>query len=105
MTGLGQSPPPSSVHLVQAHPVPACRYAAAMPWNAIKTCVLVVCTPAHLKRTALIAFVVGSWLNLFNHGDALVHGAVSAHLAIKLALNYLTPFVVSNVGLLARRRH
>lgn len=83
----------------------ACRYAAAMPWNTIKTGALVVCMPVHLKRTAMIAFVVGSWLNLFNHGDALIHGAVSAHLAIKLALNYLTPFVVSNVGLLARRRH
>jgi hypothetical protein len=44
-------------------------------------------------------------LNLFNHGDELLHGAMDAHLAIKLILNYLTPFVVSNFGLLAHQRH
>ncbi len=64
----------------------------------------VVLDPTHLKRTLLIAFVVGSWLNLFNHADVLVHGAMNADLAAKLVLNYLTPFVVSNAGLLARQR-
>jgi hypothetical protein len=58
-----------------------------------------------LERTLLIAFVVGSWLNLFNHGDALLRGAFTAALAIKLALNDLTPFIVSNFGLLAHQRH
>lgn len=71
----------------------------------LKTFVRVVSTPVHLKRTLLIAFVVGSWLNLFNHGDDLVHRVMNAHLAIKLILNYLTPFVVANFGLLAHRRH
>ena len=61
--------------------------------------------PVHLKRTLLIAFVVGTWLNLFNHGDELLHGVINAHLAAKLALNYLTPFVVSNAGLVAHRLH
>jgi hypothetical protein len=64
----------------------------------------IVFTPVHLKRTLLIAFVIGTWLNLFNHGEALLHGAMHASLAVKLALNYLTPFVVSNVGLLAHQR-
>ena len=54
--------------------------------------------PVHLKRTLLIAFVVGTWLNLFNHGDELLHGVINAHLVAKLALNYLTPFVVSNTA-------
>lgn len=79
-------------------------YAAVMLWSAIKTCTQVVFTPVHLKRTLLIALAVGTWLNLFNHGDELIRGAMSVHLAAKLALNYLTPFVVSNAGLLARRR-
>lgn len=65
----------------------------------------VVFAPVHLKRTLLIALVGGSWLNLFNHGDELLHGVMNAPLAIKLALNYLTPFVVSNFGLLAHQRH
>ena len=71
----------------------------------LKTFARVVSTPVHLKRTLLIAFVVGSWLNLFNHGDELLHGVMNAHLAAKLALNYLTPFIVSNAGLVAHRRH
>ncbi|MGH8215353.1 MAG: nitrate/nitrite transporter NrtS [Rhodanobacteraceae bacterium] len=71
----------------------------------LRTSARVIFTPVHLKRMLLIAFVVGSWLNLFNHGDALLRGAFGAHLAIKLALNYLTPFIVSNFGLLAHRRH
>lgn len=65
----------------------------------------VVFTPVHLKRTLLIAFVIGTWLNLFNHGDELARGALSLALLAKVALNYLTPFVVSNAGLLARTRH
>lgn len=64
----------------------------------------IVLAPVHLKRTVLIASVIGSWLNLFNHGDALLHGAMNASLAVKLALDYVTPFVVSNIGLLARQR-
>lgn len=71
----------------------------------LKTFARVVCTPVHLKRTLLIAFLVGSWLNLFNHGDELLRGVVAAPLAAKLALNYLTPFIVSNFGLLAYQRH
>lgn len=71
---------------------------------ALKTFACVVFTPVHLKRTLLIAFLVGSWLNLFNHGDELLRGAFTAALAIKLALNYVTPFIVSNFGLLAHQR-
>jgi len=58
---------------------------------------------AHLRRTGLIALIVGSWLTAFNHGDALLAGAGSASLALKVFLNYLTPFVVANLGLLSRR--
>ncbi|HWU67758.1 MAG TPA: hypothetical protein VN046_02695 [Stenotrophobium sp.] len=59
--------------------------------------------PAHLRRTGLIALAVGSWLTAFNLGDLLLQGQWSAAIALKLALNYLTPFVVSNLGLQSRR--
>lgn len=61
--------------------------------------------PVHLRRTALVALVVGTWLTAFNHGDELLRGSLDTRLAAKIALDYLTPFVVSNVGLLARQRH
>ena len=76
-----------------------------MFWTTIKTWTRVVCTPVHLKRTLLIAFAVGTWLNLFNHGEEVLRGVMNAQLAGKLVLNYLTPFIVSNIGLLAHQRH
>jgi len=71
----------------------------------LKTFACVVFAPVHLKRTLLVASVVGSWLNLFNYGEELLRGVITAPLPIKLALNYLTPFIVSNAGLVAHRRN
>lgn len=57
--------------------------------------------PRHLRRTSAIALVVGSWLTLFNQGDVLASGPVDSMLLLKVLLNYLTPFVVANFGLLS----
>ncbi|MGB2942487.1 MAG: hypothetical protein WA914_06015 [Candidatus Macondimonas sp.] len=62
----------------------------------------VIRRPAHLKRTVLKALLVGSWLTFFNLGGALVANALTWPLALKIALNYATPFVVANIGLLSR---
>ncbi|MEF8815135.1 MAG: hypothetical protein V5A55_15205 [Halovenus sp.] len=56
----------------------------------------------HLKRTGLITVVVGTWLTLFNQGDLLLIGDINMWLFGKIFLNYLTPFMVSNAGLLSR---
>lgn len=66
--------------------------------SRIKTVLL----PSHLRRTLLVAAVVGTWLTAFNQGDAIVAGAWSQALLLKIALNYLTPFIVANLGLLSR---
>lgn len=79
-------------------------YARAM-FATLKTCVRVMLMPVHLKRTLLIAFVVGNLLNAINLGSDLLRGAWASVLAVKVALNYLIRFAVSNIGLLARRRH
>ena len=57
--------------------------------------------PRHLRRTVTIAVVVGVVLTAINEGDLLAQGHFPAALAIKLPLNFLVPFVVSNLGLLA----
>jgi hypothetical protein len=59
----------------------------------------------HLRRTGLIALVVGTWLTLFNQVDVLVTGRVDWGLLVQILLNYATPFAVSNAGLLARQEH
>ena len=67
--------------------------------DAIRFCA----RPRHLRRTVAIAVLVGIVLTGINEGDLLVEGHFPAALAIKLPLNFVVPFVVSNLGLLASR--
>ena len=66
--------------------------------RAVETCL----EPNHLRRTTLIALIVGTWLTLLNQGGALWSGDWDVELGVRVFLNYLTPFVVSNLGLLAK---
>lgn len=59
--------------------------------------------PPHLRRTVMVALVVGTILTLVNQSDAIFAGAVSLAFAAKVAANYVIPFVVSNLGLLSGR--
>jgi hypothetical protein len=56
----------------------------------------------HLRRTGLIALIVGTWLTVFNQIDPLLAWHIGFSLSVKICLNYLTPFVVANAGLLSR---
>jgi hypothetical protein len=60
--------------------------------------------PEHLRRTLAIALVVGTILTVINQGDVILRGEASAATVVKAVLNYLVPFVVSNLGLLAGKR-
>ncbi len=64
---------------------------------AIEIC----CARPTLRRTLRIATVVGVLLTAVNEGDSIVQGAVSTATAIKIGFNFLIPFVVSNLGVLA----
>ena len=63
----------------------------------------VVLHPPHLKRTCMVALVVGIWLSLFNVGAQLLAGPWNLSLAIKVAMNVLTPFIVANAGMMSRQ--
>ena len=67
--------------------------------DALKVC----CRWNHLKATGGIALLVGTWLTLVNQADVIAAHGFDRAIWVKIALNYLTPFVVSNLGLLARR--
>jgi hypothetical protein len=58
----------------------------------------------HLRRTARIALVVGVVLTLINQVDVIVGGDATAVTWVKAAGNFVVPFVVSNLGLLAGKR-
>jgi hypothetical protein len=57
----------------------------------------------HLRRTARIALVVGIVLTAINQLDVIVGGDASTTTWIKCGLNFVVPFVVSNLGLLSGR--
>ena len=54
--------------------------------------------PRVLRRTAVIALSVGTILTTVNLGDAIVAGAIDSHVRLKIVMNYVVPFVVSNLG-------
>ena len=60
--------------------------------------------PAHLRRTIRIALVVGLVLTAINQLDVILSGDATAATWIKCALNFVVPFVVSNLGLLSGRQ-
>ena len=59
---------------------------------------------ANLRRTAAIALVVGCVLTLINEGDVIVEGRATALTGLKIGLNFVVPFIVSNLGVLAGTR-
>ena len=58
---------------------------------------------AHLRRTLRIALVVGIVLTAINQLDVIVSGDAGTATFIKCGLNFVVPFVVSNLGLLSGR--
>lgn len=64
----------------------------------------IVFRPAHLRRTIPIALCVGTVLMAINHGDTLLSGEATAGTAVKIAITFVVPFVVANLGLLAGKR-
>jgi hypothetical protein len=59
--------------------------------------------PARLRRTTTIALVVGTILTLLNQGDVILGGNATGMTAIRAGLNFVVPFLVSNLGLLSGR--
>jgi hypothetical protein len=53
-----------------------------------------------LRRSAVIALVVGTILTAINQGDMLLTGQWSPALAWKLPMTYAVPFIVATLGAL-----
>jgi hypothetical protein len=58
----------------------------------------------HLRKTVGIALAVGVVLTAINQLDVILSGDATAATWVKCGLNFLVPFVVSNLGLLAGQR-
>jgi hypothetical protein len=58
----------------------------------------------YLRRTVRIALVVGVILTLISQADVIVGRDATAVTWIKAGANFVVPFIVSNLGLLAGKR-
>ena len=57
-----------------------------------------------LRRSAVIALVVGTILTAINQGDVLLGGTWSSSLLWKIPLTYVMPFIVAMLGALGNGR-
>ena len=57
-----------------------------------------------LKRSAIVAVVVGTILTLLNQGDGLLAGQWNNSLYWKIPLTYCVPFLVATYGALTAAR-
>lgn len=67
----------------------------------------IICGPRHspmLRRSAIVAVVVGTILTLLNQGDGLFSGNWSNALYWKIPLTYCVPFLVATYGALTAAR-
>jgi hypothetical protein len=71
---------------------------------SVEDALRIVLRREHLRRTARIALVVGVVLTLINQADVIVRGDATAITWLKAAGNFVVPFIVSNLGLLAGKR-
>jgi hypothetical protein len=71
---------------------------------AVRSAIDVCCKPANLRRTIPTAALVGVVLTVINQGDVIVHGDATALTGVKVCLNFVVPFIVSNLGVLAGDR-
>lgn len=72
--------------------------------SSLLTAVAICRRPSNLRRTIRIALVVGCVLTLINQGDVIARGDATGVTAVKMVLNFMVPFVVSNLGVLAGDR-
>ena len=78
---------------------------AASTAAGILKCLL--CGPRHrpmLRRSAIVAVVVGTILTLLNQGDGLFSGSWNNALYWKIPLTYCVPFLVATYGALTAAR-
>ena len=71
---------------------------------AIRDAVIYCSRREHLRRTVTIALIVGIVLTSINQLDVILAGDATPWTWVKCAMNFLVPFLVSNLGLLSDRR-
>jgi hypothetical protein len=78
--------------------------AEAPTWASWSEALRVVAYRPNLRKTLLIALVVGTILFCINQLDVVVRGHATPVVWVKAATTYLVPFCVANAGVLVATR-
>ena len=70
-------------------------------WSSVPAALRLIALGYTFRTCFRVALVVGTLLSIVNQGSVLLAGEATASTAIRIAINYLIPFVVSSVGYLA----
>lgn len=77
---------------------------ASVSWGTHREGVALWFSPRTLRRTIRIALIVGTLLSLINQGHLIAAGDTTLGTWLRVAANYLIPWVVSSVGFLSASR-
>ncbi len=75
-----------------------------MGWRTTREALAVVTRPQSLRKSIGVALFVGTIFFVINQLGPILAGHVNASVVIKSVMTYLTPFCVSNYGLLMASR-
>lgn len=78
--------------------------AGSPTWSSWPQVFRVIAYPPNLRKTLVIALIVGSVLFCINQLDVVVAGHATAAVWTKSAITYLVPFCVANSGVLVATR-
>ncbi|MGE0139491.1 MAG: nitrate/nitrite transporter NrtS [Ilumatobacteraceae bacterium] len=78
------------------HPRPA-----VPEWSSVGEALRLIALGYTFRTCFRVALVVGTLLSIVNQGSVILAGEATASTAIRIAINYLIPFVVSSIGYLA----
>ncbi len=70
-------------------------------WKTAREALGLIFSRQILRRTLVIALVVGTFLSLVNQAHVVAGDHATAMTWLRIAANYLTPFVVSSIGALS----
>jgi hypothetical protein len=62
-----------------------------------------VFSPSVVKRSLIIAIVVGTLLSIANQWDVLLRDPIGVGIGVKVFLNFLIPFTVASVSAVLNR--
>jgi hypothetical protein len=70
-------------------------------WSTWGELLGVITAPANLKRTVTIALVIGTLFVTMNQLELILSGDATLLVWLKAGLTYVTPLIVSNLGILS----